>query len=170
MSTSTELLTDAFGRVQEAVHEAVGGLSPQQLAVRLDDQANSIAWLIWHLTRVQDDHIADAAGSEQIWTAQGWNEEFALPFSPEDTGFGHSSEDVAAVRDLTDELLTDYHDAVHDRTVEYITDVADNDLEQIIDDSWTPPVTLGTRLISVIADDLQHAGQAAYLRGVLRRQ
>lgn len=170
MSTSTELLTDAFGRVQEAVHEAVAGLTPQQLAVRLDEEANSIAWLVWHLTRVQDDHIADAAGSEQIWTAEGWNEEFALPLSPEDTGFGHSSEDVAAVEGLTAELLTDYHDAVHDRTVEYVAEVADKDLEQVIDDTWTPSVTLATRLISVIADDLQHAGQAAYLRGVLLRR
>jgi hypothetical protein len=41
--TSAELLTDAFGRVRETVHEAVDGLSAAQLGARLDDDANSIA-------------------------------------------------------------------------------------------------------------------------------
>jgi hypothetical protein len=37
----------------------------------------------------------------------------------------------------------------------------------VVDASWDPPVTLGVRLVSVISDDLQHAGQAAYLRGMI---
>jgi hypothetical protein len=37
----------------------------------------------------------------------------------------------------------------------------------VVDDSWDPPVTVSIRLVSILADDLQHAGQAAYARGVL---
>jgi hypothetical protein len=59
--TSAELLADAFGRIQETVHDAVRGLTPEQLAFRIDSDANSIAWLVWHLTRIQDDHVADVA-------------------------------------------------------------------------------------------------------------
>jgi hypothetical protein len=65
------------------------------------------------------------------------------------------------------EVLTAYYDAVHERTIRFITTLTDADLPQIVDRNWDPPVTLSVRLISVISDDLQHAGQAAYLRGMI---
>ena len=168
--TSAQLLTDAFGRIREAVHEAAGGLTPRQLAYRADDEANSIGWLVWHLTRVQDDHIADAAGTPQVWTRDGWAGRFALPLDPSDTGYGHTREEVAAVQVESADLLTGYHDAVHDRTAEYVGSLTDEDLTRIVDRAWTPPVTLGVRLISVISDDLQHVGQAAFIRGLVQRR
>ena len=164
--TSEELLTDAFGRVQETVHEAVGGLSDGQLAARLDDDANSIAWLCWHLTRVQDDHLADAFGVEQVWPR--FTERFGLPFAPAATGYGHSSRQVALVR-VPGDLLTSYQDAVHAQTVGLVSGVTDPDLSRVVDERWDPPVTLGVRLVSVISDCLQHAGQAAFVRGILLR-
>src|SRR5699024_7319875 len=111
--TSADLLQDAYGRIKEAVHGAVSDLSVDDLHVRLDGDANPIAWLIWHLTRVQDDHIADAAGTEQVWTAQGFSDPFGLDLPVESIGFGHSSADVAAVKVSSAGLLTEYHDAVH---------------------------------------------------------
>ena len=165
--TSAELLTDAFGRVQETVHEAVDGLSAAQLAARLDDDANSIAWLCWHLTRIQDDHVADAFGVTQVWPR--FIDQFALPFGPRSTGYGHTSEQVAQVRVATGELLTEYHDAVYEQTVSLVAGVTDADLSRVVDEGWDPPVTLGVRLVSVISDNLQHAGQAAFVRGILLR-
>lgn len=167
--TSSQLLTDGFGRIREVVHETAGGLTPRQLAYRPVEGANSIAWLIWHLTRIQDDHVAGAADTAQAWTDDGWADRFALPFDPSDTGYGHSPNEVAAVRVESADLLTGYHDAVHDRTVEYVSALTDGDLERIVDRAWDPPVTLAVRLISVISDDLQHVGQAAYVRGLLER-
>ncbi|MEU0842779.1 DUF664 domain-containing protein [Streptomyces sp. NPDC005962] len=166
---SADLLADAFGRVREAVHEGVGGLTTDDLAARLDGGANSVAWLVWHLTRVQDDHVSDAANTEQTWTTEGWYERFGLPFSPAATGYGHRGRDVARVRAPAD-LLLGYHDAVHERTVAYVRGLRNADLDRVVDEAWTPPVTLGVRLISVIEDDLQHAGQAAFIRGALRRR
>ena len=164
--TSAELLTDAFGRVQETVHEAVDGLSAAQLAARLDDDANSIAWLCWHLARVQDDHVADAFGVEQVWPR--FIERFGLPFGPGATGYGQSSRQVALVQ-ISAGLLTSYQDAVHTQTVALISAVTDPDLSRVVDERWDPPVTLGVRLVSVISDGLQHAGQAVFVRGILLR-
>lgn len=169
MSTGAQLLVDAFGRIREVVHAVSRGLTPEQLAARLDEDANSIAWLLWHLTRVQDDHVADALGLEQVWTAEGWEQRFALPFEPGATGYGHSSKDVAAVRVGSVDLLTGYYDAVHDRTIERVSALSEQDFDRIVDESWEPPVTLGVRLVSVISDGLQHAGQAAFIRGILDR-
>jgi uncharacterized damage-inducible protein DinB len=166
--TSADLLADAFGRVREEVHHAVDGLTKQQLAYRVDEDANSIAWLIWHLTRVQDDHVSGVAGVEQVWTAHGWADRFGLPFGPLATGYEHGSSEVAAVR-AEAELLTGYHDAVFEQTTRYVKTLRDADLPRVVDESWDPPVTLGVRLVSVISDDLQHVGQAAFIRGILLR-
>jgi uncharacterized damage-inducible protein DinB len=167
--TSSDLLADAFGRIRGIVHQVVGGLSPQQLAFRPDAQANSIAWLIWHLTRIEDDHLAGAAQTSQVWTADGWAERFRLPFDDTATGYGQHADAVAAVLVESGELLTGYHDAVYTEAIRYVQRLSDADLGRIVDERWDPPVTLGVRLISVISDGLQHAGQAAYVRGLLER-
>ena len=168
--TSAELLVDALGRIRGVVHRAVDGLTAEQLAFRVDPGANSIGWLVWHLTRIQDDHVAGLAGTEQVWTAAGWVERFGLPFDPRDTGYGHQADEVAAVRVDSGELLVGYYDTVHEQSIRYVEGLGDADLARIVDRSWDPPVTLGVRLVSVIADDLQHAGQAALVRGILQRR
>ncbi|WP_406458167.1 DinB family protein [Streptomyces sp. NBC_00876] len=165
-----DILTDGYTRIRETVHAAVEGLEPDDLNARLDDSANSIAWLVWHLTRVQDDHIADAAGTEQIWFAQDWAARFDLPLARRSTGYGHSGKQVAAVRVGSAGLLLGYYDAVHERSADFIRDLDSEALDRIVDEAWSPPVTLGVRLISVLSDDLQHAGQAAFVRGVLERR
>lgn len=170
MSVATELLLDAFSRVQQAVHGAVEGLGTDDLAARLDAEANSVGWLLWHLARVQDDHVSEVAGREQTWTADGWAQRFGLPLPVADTGYGHSPDDVAAVRGIPPADLLGYLDAVDRRTQEFLRGLADEDLDRVVDEGWDPPVTLGVRLVSVIGDCLAHAGQAAFVAGVLRRR
>ncbi|MEC3914622.1 mycothiol transferase [Nocardia sp. CDC160] len=168
--TSADLLVDAFGRIKENVHGAVADLTQEELTTRPDGTGNSIAWLIWHLTRVQDDHVAEVAGLEQVWTAAGWVKRFDLPFDAAATGYGHTSAEVAQLQGVTADLLLGYFDAVHDQTIAYVSQLTDPDLPRIVDTRWNPPVTLGVRLISVIDDDIQHSGQAAYIRGLLLRR
>jgi DinB family protein len=166
---SRDLLLHAYGQIQETLRRAVEGLTPEQLAARVDPGANPIGWLAWHLLRVQDDHVAEVAGRGQAWTEEGWADRFGLPFDPAATGYGFSSEDVAATRIPSAGLLLDYAAAVHARTAEFLRGLSDDDLDRIVDRRWDPPVTLGVRLVSVLSDDLQHIGQAAYVRGLLER-
>jgi hypothetical protein len=167
--TTADLLVDAFGRIHEIVVRAVDGLTPEQLTYRPDTDANSIAWLVWHLSRIEDDHVAAAAQTEQVWTSQQWAERFDFPFDTRATGYGHRSQEVAAVR-CSAELLIGYHDAVHEFAVAYVRGLTDRDLDRIVDERWNPPVSLGVRLVSVISDGLQHAGQAGYVRGMIERR
>lgn len=165
---ATELLVDALGRVKETVHRTVDGLDRKALGHRVDPDANPIGWLVWHLTRVADDHIAEVAGTDQVWLADGWAERFGLPLEPHDIGYGHTSDQVATV-DVDADLLVGYHDAVHDRVVDYLGTLTDDDLPRIVDRRWDPPVTLAVRLVSVVNDSTQHVGQAAYVRGLVDR-
>lgn len=168
MSSGVETLVDAYSRIQEAVHRAGSGLSTSDLAARLDPEANSIGWLLWHLTRVQDDHIAELAGQEQLWESAGWAERFDLPVSG--IGYGHSAEEVGQVRGFSAETVLAYYDAVHEQTLDYLRGVNDTELERLVDETWDPPVTVGVRLVSVVDDCLEHAGQAAFIRGILERR
>ena len=163
------LLLELYGRIPPLAKDAVDGVSTPRLTERPGPGANTIAWLIWHLTRIQDDHVCEVAHREQEWTAGGWADRFGLPFEREAHGYGHDSGEVAAVQ-ADAEMLTGYHDAVYEQTIRYVGTLTDADLPRVVDESWDPPVTLGVRLVSVISDDLQHVGQAAFIRGFLLRQ
>lgn len=169
MTTTAHLLIDAFDRVRETVRTAVEGLDEDRLAFRPDPEANSLAWLVWHLSRVQDDHLAGVAGGEQLWTAAGWVERFGLPFDVPAIGYGQTAAQVGAVR-AGAELLAGYQDAVHRATVDYLGTLREQDYARVVDDRWDPPVTVAVRLVSVLNDTTQHAGQAAYLRGLVDRR
>jgi hypothetical protein len=164
--TPTELLTDAFERILEAGTAAVDGLDADQLAHRPGVDANPIGWLVWHAARVQDDHVAGVADLEQVWTAQGFARRFDLPYDDASIGYGQSSEEVGALRVEAD-LLVEYLRAVHAQTTAYVATLRAEDLDRVVDEHWDPPVTLAVRLVSVVNDDLQHVGQAAYVRGLL---
>lgn len=165
-----EVLIDAFNRVREVLHKAAEGLDQEGLAFRPDADANSIAWLGWHLTRIQDDHVSELSGGEQAWISEGWHEQFGMAPDPSETGFGHSSKQVAAIRPETPEIILGYHDAAATRTREYLATIDSQELDRVIDRSYDPPVSVGVRLVSVISDNLQHAGQARYVRGIVDRR
>ena len=169
MTTANDVLIDGFDHVLDTVRAAVDGLDENALALRVDPEANSIAWLVWHLTRVQDDHVAGVAGGAQLWTSGGWVERFGLPFDVGAIGYGQSSDEVAQVR-AGAELLAGYQEAVHAATVDYLRGLAADDYERVVDDAWDPPVTLAVRLGSVLNDTLQHAGQASFVRGLVLRR
>jgi hypothetical protein len=172
MATTSELLVDGFGRIRENVALVLSGLTVEQLAYQIDSGANPVAWLVWHLTRVQDDHVAAAFGVPQVWSTQGWARRLGLPGGMMDHGYGHTTDEVTAVTAACAESgqLGEYHEATYAQSVALVSEVSDADLDRVVDTRWTPPVTLGVRLVSVLDDDMQHVGQAAYARGIVLRK
>jgi len=168
MDTSN-LLAEAFLRIPELVRGSCEGLGVTDLLYRPEPGANSIAWLVWHLSRVQDDHVAEIVGTEQVWADPVWAEMTGIERDVSETGFGDTPEHVATVIPLSSAALVAYNAAVTERTLEYLAGADGPELDRIIDDSYDPPVSVGVRLVSVISDNLQHAGQARYLRGSIDR-
>lgn len=165
-----DVLADAFGRIVEDIEAAVDGLDRAALAFRPDAEANPIGWLAWHATRVQDDHVAELAQREQAYTELGFHDRFGFAFDVTDVGYGHTTDQVAAVQLDDPALLVEYLHAVTARTRDYLAGIDAAELDRIVDRRWDPPVTAGVRLVSVIDDCMQHAGQAAYVRGLLERR
>jgi uncharacterized damage-inducible protein DinB len=162
-----ELLVELFGRVSGHVHGVLADLDTDELLAAPATGTNPIAWLIWHLTRVQDHHMAEIMERDQIWVEGGWARRFGLDPDPQNHGYGHTPAQVASVRPESPTVLITYYDAVAARTREFLDTVTAADLDRVIDRRWDPPVTLGVRLVSIADDDIQHAGQAAYVRGLL---
>jgi DinB family protein len=165
----SEVLIEAFDRLPGLVRSAVDGLTPDQLYWTPAPGTNSVGWIVWHLTRMQDDHVADVLGQDQVWSHDGWAARFGLDPDPGNTGYGHQAAQVATVRPESAQVLVEYYDTVAARTREFLRRLTPDDLDRIVDERWDPPVTLGVRLVSVLNDDDQHVGQAAYVRGLLLR-
>ena len=161
------LLLELYGRIPPLAARAVEGLDQSELTRAPEPGANTIGWLVWHLARVQDHHIAELLGTEQIWVGGEWAGRCGLQPDPSNTGYGHDPEDVAAVRPESARVLLDYLGVVQARTETMLAELSSEDLERVVDRRWDPPVTLAVRLVSIADDSLQHAGQAAYVRGLI---
>jgi hypothetical protein len=161
------LLLELYGRVPPLAHEAVDGLDADGLVRQPAPGANTIGWLVWHLARVQDHHISELTGDDQLWETGDWAAGFGLDPDPSNTGYGHGADEVLAVRPDSGAVLVDYLAATDQRATTFIAGLTPEALDEIVDRRWDPPVTLGVRLVSVADDCLQHVGQAAYVRGLL---
>jgi hypothetical protein len=173
-ASATAVLLESFGRTPELVATALDGMSDADLTRRVDPGANTLAWLVWHTARMQDGQITMAeralgrGDASQVWTAQGFAERFDLDVGDREVGYGMTSDQVAGIVAPAD-LLTEYHQAVNDHTVAFLERLDEADYDRVVDRHWDPPVTLMARLVSIEQDAVQHLGQAAYVRGVLRR-
>lgn len=161
------LLIELYGRIPPLARQAVDSVDAERLTESPVPGTNSIAWLIWHLARVQDHHVAELLDTDQLWVGDDWAARFGLEPDPDNNGYGHTPEEVAAVQPDEPGVLLDYLDAVWERTRHMLEAVTPSDLDRVVDRRWDPPVTMGVRLVSIADDCLQHAGQAAYLTGVL---
>ena len=151
------------------MHGVVDGLTVDELTFRLDAESNTIAWLVWHLTRIQDDHIADAASKRAGLDRRRLGRAVRPRRSrPTATGYGQSADEVERCASRRHCSPVTY-DAVYARSTRFIDGLDDADLDRIVDTRFDPPVTLGVRLVSVLSDDLQHAGQASFIRGIVLR-
>jgi hypothetical protein len=161
------LLLDIYDRIPPLAARAVAGLDQEDLCRAPEPGANTVGWLVWHLARVQDHHVSDLLETVQIWVSGDWARRCGLEPDPSNTGYGHSTEEVRAVRPESADVLLGYLREVSDRTMSMLEGLAPEDLDRVVDRRWDPPVTLGVRLVSIADDSLQHAGQAAYARGLL---
>lgn len=164
-----EVLEDGYNRIPEFLENVLTGLSREELDWQPRQDCNSIGWLVWHLTRQQDAQVSSLMGEEQLWTKEKWHSRFNRPADPEDMGFGHTPEQVEAFQSPDARTFLEYNRAVVNRTKQYFLNLSKEDLDQELDEPWFQPTpTVGVRLISILDDSVKHAGQAAYVRGLIQ--
>jgi hypothetical protein len=163
-----ELIADGLGRINRVLHRTLEGVPTETLCKLPTADTNSMAWLAWHLTRVEDHHMSDLAGLPQLWTSAKWHQRFGMAEDDKETGTGHTPEQVAALK-ADAELLLAYTDSVYQRGLEYLKNIRPETLdEEINEPQYDPLPTVGVRLMSILGDNIQHAGQIAYVKGMLQ--
>lgn len=143
-------------------------LTSDQLNAHLGGHPNSVAWLLWHSGREVDAQLADLTGDPQKW--EQFRDRFGLGEAGDSVGVGQPPEEAERIVVKDQSLLVEYLEAALTALLQYTGTLSEDDLDDVIDRSWTPPVTRGVRLISIIDDAIQHIGQAAYAAGALTKQ
>jgi len=169
MQPAARLALDCLDRIHELIPAVLDGLSPEDVAWRPDPGSNSVGWLVWHLLRIEDDHLCGIADREQVWLAHGWQQRAGLPYRPSATGFGMSATEVGrfALADVA--TLTGYAGDVHTLARDVLGGLGADDLDRVVDTRFDPPVTVSVRLVSIVVESAQHIGQASYVRGLRER-
>ena len=162
-----DVLREAASRPATEAKALVNTLPEGVLNAHAGGHTNSIAWLLWHAGRQMDVQLAQLNGESQVWRSQGFDARFNLGELGDTVGYGHTAEQARAVVVEDAALLAEYLGAATAALSEYIAGLSEADLDDVIDTSWTPHVTRGVRLVSMIDDAAQHVGQAAYAAGIL---
>ena len=158
----TDIFVDFASRPIDAA-KGLPNLAPTQLNAHPGGHDNSIAWLLWHAGREVDMQLSQLNGSEQVWTTHGFKERFALD-NGDSLGYGHSAEEARSIVVNDQELLVSYVIETLNALIAYAK--SDVDWDEVIDRDWTPEVTRGVRMVSIVDDAAQHVGQAAYIAGM----
>jgi hypothetical protein len=163
---AAHIVLDGLDRIRSILHRALTGLSLEDAMRQPRPDSNSIAWLVWHLTRVQDNGISGLFDTPQAWISEGWHAQFGMDPDPDNEGQGHTPEQVAAFRTSSLQTLLDYHDCVSARSKAFVGSLMPPGFDRELNEpQYQPLPTVGVRLVSILSDNLQHAGQVAYLRG-----
>jgi hypothetical protein len=165
-----QLVADIYNETSMELEHALEGLTVNDLNQRPDSNCNSIGWLAWHLARGQDADNEGLFGEEQVWIKDKWYNKFDRAPDPMDTGYHHSPEDIAVFRSPDRQTLIEYYYAVLQKTLCYLNNnLTEDDLEREFENPIFPKTTKVRRLlVAIISDNLQHVGQIAYVRGLLK--
>ncbi|MBT3352170.1 MAG: DinB family protein [Nitrospinaceae bacterium] len=167
MNATTIILgrLDAYAGQMKNVMEEI---TEEDLYFQAGTEDNPIGWLTWHMTRYEDLVFSHISDRPQIWIGEGWHEKFSRPATPEDTGAGHTIEQVKNFR-ATKETLIDYAAAVRLKTKHCLSDLTDFNLDAQVDDFGRGSnVAVGEVLGRFFGDHISHVGQICYIRGHLK--
>lgn len=161
-----QLLINMLDGVLRTLEKALNNLTDLDLNKQPNPDCNSIGWLTWHLSRTQDRAIANLARKNQVWMEGEWYKKFDRSADPADTGFGHTTEQVSAFKSPDISILLGYYKAVLNQSKNFISELTSTDLAVKMDHPKF--TTVGIWLAATISDNLQHVGQIAYLRGLMK--
>lgn len=168
--TAAEGLLTALERNWGMVDAALTGLDDATLARCPTEQCNSMAWILWHMTRVLDTFVHTRLQAQpQLWIRDGWYGKFGMAADPDDRGVGWTTEQVRHWHPPTRDIQVGYYEALKQATRAYLGTLsyADMEVRRVI-----PPVpeprTVAAALGQFTWDNVAHGGQIAYLRGLFQ--
>lgn len=161
--STVDFIARSLGFAHRALADARNG-TPEQLNFVPERGSHSIAWCLWHTSRIEDLIIgARVLGQSPIWN-DDWAKRTGLPL--EGTGNGLSDEDSQKIRITDLDAFAEYQQAVWDQTTRYLEGATDEDLERQV------PAREGTETVGeaislhLLGHFNGHRGEINTLRGM----
>ena len=146
--------------------DALQGLTAEQLHFRPLGRGNSLAFIIWHYVRTEDDAVNSSLRKRSsLWNAEGWDKKLGM--DPKSQGTGMTSEQAGAVRIADLGEFTKYMREVFQASEAYLESTPAEEMDGMIEHSIIGKVTRGQafgRLI--ISHGSAHLGEIWYVKGL----
>ncbi len=161
-----EALIKSLQQSQGYLTKALDGLTQEEAAWSPAAESNSIAFILWHMTRVEDFFFIRVIQREvELYEAEGWREKLGTP--AKDTGFEYTLEQLRAWPVPKLEIIRGYYKSVRKRTLALLNSIAPERLSELARPDRSPD-SIGDILCRVTTEIALHTGQIAYLRGIKR--
>ena len=167
MSAFKEAIRSGLEEYLQALKRGIEGLTPTEARWQPSAQSNYIAWLVWHMARVEDRWVNTyLRGTTEVWIAKGWVDRFKM--DPESHGFGQTIEEVRALPEIPLSDLIAYFDAVRVTTRRYLDQATEEDLSREYSHPRQGKITGSWIVGHLLVEESQHTGQVALIRGMIR--
>ena len=166
MSTFKAAIQSGLEEYLQALQRTLEGLTPAEVRWQPTLHTNHIAWLVWHMARMEDRWVSRVRQHPEVWTADGWAERFRMDSAS--NGVGQTMEEVRAMPEIPLTDLLAYFDAVRAVTRPYLAQATDTDLSREYPLPRGGTVTGSWVLGHILVEESQHLGQVALLRGMMR--
>jgi hypothetical protein len=165
-----EFVEQLLEQVDEETQASLRGVTLEQILWRPAEESNPMAWLAWHIARMQDFRSSHLLGRDQIWVEDGLHERFGLPADPANTGRGNNNAEVSALQPESVEVVATYCAVASGRVREYVGSLRAGAEDDIIDSPDGGRTPLGEVLNRFIHGGVAHVGQLMYVRGLIERR
>ena len=164
--SATETAMSALERNWGMVDKALEGVDDAMLGDRLNEESNSMGWLVFHMNRIVDRFVNTwCQDAPQLWAKDGWHQKFGLDDDDNNTGQGWTKEQVADWQLPPRDTLIGYYEAVKTAARDYLQSLSASDFERQLNLPPRPVASIGNFLGVLVFDNCVHGGQIAHLRG-----
>jgi uncharacterized damage-inducible protein DinB len=162
--STVEFIKSGLAFAHRALADARNG-TPEQLHFVPEHGSHSIAWCIWHTTRVEDLIMnARIRQQPQVWNEE-WAERTGLPFEGFGTGMSDDDAQQVHIKDMA--AFGEYQQTVFDQTMEYLDGLTDADLEREMPTRGGGTETVGQAIsLHMLGHFNGHRGEINTLRGM----
>lgn len=157
-------LNEYYGKLKQTVE----GLTPEELLWQPNPESNHILWTVWHMARVSDRWAnSTVLGNDELWVRDGWAKKLGMP--TEKYGRGETPDQVRDFPSVNIALIFEYYDAAHASMLAMLDALERADLDRdVFAEYRQEALNIGWILGHILAEESQHLGQVAYIRGMQR--
>ena len=163
--TAAETIHTEMKRVHQALEGSLQGLTAEQRHTIVHPKANSIAWVVWHMVRTEDNVVRWVLQNRRppVWTEGGYADKLGLPPVAQGTGMPTAEAHALRINDVA--LFGEYMQKVWASTDEFFARAEPALFDTIVTVKPLGDMTVLRALTQVcVSHGMTHVGELELLR------